>query len=272
MIDTGGVREYGQSARRYGTLLRGVPVFIVSDDAIGARDELLEIRRKGADAAVMLLLEEPRVDISRRAAADVYRQIPSYDVRRPYMEAIEHGTLDVHGRKLLDLCVYDPTRMAHLRQLLALAGTLVVRSFEDLRRIRAHVGPVRCNVVPWLPERELPSFTPSRGDSIVLWGADYPGELAAIAAFALDQSHREVVIVTASPPGFPTQFRWVSPGDPKIAHVLETAACIVDLTADDPSWTYAFTRCGLPVAAASTSGAIEVLEGIATYEPWSFRS
>lgn len=272
MIDAAGVRVYGSAARRYAALVRDVPLLIVSDDTLRARDELLAVRRKGADAAVMLLLEHLRADISRRAALDVYRQVDTYDVRRPHIEAIEAGNLDIHGLTILQRCTYDETLLAHLRQLVGLAGTLVVRSFEELRRIRTHVGTVRCDVVRWVPQRQLPQITPVKRKTIVLWSPDDPGELAALAAFALDQTHRDVVIVAASAPSFPTSFRYVRANDPAVASVLADAACVVDLDTTDPSWACALARAGLPVAAASTSGAFEVLENIAVYEPWSFRS
>jgi len=242
------------------------------DEVIAARDALLEVRRRGADAAVMLLFEDVRADMSRRAAFDISRQIESYDMRRLYMEGIEKGTLDVVGQTLLERCVYDPTRLGQLRHLLTLASTVVVRSFEELRRIRKHVGPVRCNVTRWFPRRDLPTLEHSKREKIVLWSADDPGDLTAIGAFALEQGHREVVIVAPSAPNFPTPFRYVPADDPDVANVLATAACIVDLSVTDPSWACAFAKRGFPVVAASTAGASEVLEGLPEYDPWSFRS
>jgi len=273
VIASGGVRAYGARAREYAAHVRDVPLFIVSDDALGARDELLEVRRKGADAAVMLLLDEPRADLSRKAAADVYRQLPDYDLRRAYLESIQNGSIDVAGATLLERCTFDPVQMAQMQQLLWLAGTVVVRSFEDLRRVRANVGSIRCNIVRWFPEREIPRVESSRArTTIVLWCPEDEGDLAAIGAFAFEQHHWEVVIVARSAPSFPTSFRFVQASGPDVAEVLASAACIVDLGIGDPSWSCAFGRLGLPIAAASTSGALEMLDGVSIFEPWSFRS
>lgn len=272
MIAPGGARAYGSRARQYAPFLDGVPIFVVSDDLTGARDELLEIRRKGLDAAVLLVLDDPRAEVSRRAAVDVYRQLPNYDVRRSFFDPIESGELDVQGRTLLDICVHDPNQMTQMRQLVRLAGALVVRSHEELRRIRACVGPVPCNVARWFPRRELPPVARVKGQTVILWAGGEPGNVAAIAAFAMDQRHAEVVIVARDAPNFPTRFTCLAMDDPRVSSVLARAGCVVDLSTDDPSWAVAFSCLGFPVAAASTSGAIEVIDGISLYDPWSFRS
>ena len=249
-----------------------MPLLIVGEDELRARNELLEIRRSGRDAAVMLLLDDVRANLSRLAGADVLRQISTYDVQRPYMELIESGELDVGGRTLLERSVNDGTRLTYLRQLLNLAGTLVVRSFEELRRIRSYVGDVQCNVVFWAPERELPYGSASKSRTIVLWSPEESGDLASIGAFGLAQVHRKVTLVAQNPPTFSSSLQFVAADDPNIGGVIASAACVVDLSADDPSWAHAFARRGLPLVVASTSGALETIEGIDAYDPWSFRS
>jgi hypothetical protein len=47
---------------------------------------------------------------------------------------------------------------------------------------------------------------------------------------------------------------------------------VLDANPSDPGWTHALTEAGIAVAAASTSGAREIADGITTYDPWSFFS
>jgi len=272
MIHGGGAKAFGADAQSYATALRDLPVFVVGTDPNAAWGEMLEVRRTGEDFALMPLLDDPRASISRAAASDVYCQLSDYDLRRPFMEAIDSGDLDAGGQTLLQRSVYDPLLVRRFSDLIRLSSTLVVRSFGELQRLRTILGPIRCNVARWFPTRELPFRRRQRLDNIVLWAPEEPGAVAALACFALEQVHRDVVIVSSTPPPFRTRFAHLVPSDPSLPAMLEGAACVVDLSISDPSWAVAFALREIPVIAASTSGADEVLDGIAVYDPWSFQS
>lgn len=219
----------------------------------------------------MPLLDDARTNFSVAAARDVCAQISDYDHRRFYMELIHSGDLDLGGRRLSEFAE-DRESLAPLADIVRLSSSVVVRSFTELERIERVVWRIVANVAYWYPSRALPEFRRTPGSDIVIWAPDHSGSDLAIAAFALEQHHATVRIVAATAPPFATKAAYLHPDDPSLPSVLAKASCVLDATPNDPGWTVAFTQRGIPVAAAVTSGAREIVAGVTTYDPWSFFS
>ncbi|MGH7684986.1 MAG: hypothetical protein ACREMT_11625, partial [Vulcanimicrobiaceae bacterium] len=256
-------RAFGAVAETYLPYLGDLPVIVISDEQKTARDELLDARRKGLEFATMPLLGDARTTFAIAAAKDVCSQVTDYDHRRFYFEAIHTGDINLRGRLLRDFSD-DPEGIGRLAEIVRLSTTVVARSFVELARIERVVCPVAANVALWHPQRELPYFERRAGNDIVIWAPDHPGGDLAIAVFALEQYHGKVTLVAATPLPFAARAEYLAPGDSAVSGALATASCVLDATLSDPGWAYAFTAKGIPVAAAATSGAREVADGVST--------
>ena len=234
---------------------------------------MAEARRAGRRFGAMFLVQDRRSELAYDVGSQILARDISYDHQRIYFDGISTGQLPVGEQTILEQSVYAPELRNGLHDAMRIPDLIVGRSWAELARLREIAGYSRANVVRWYPVRDLGAWKPGRRrDTVVIWGPEYPAEQVSIHAFALHELHAEVVVV--SRPGRPlsTRCRYLTPESPETAYVLANAICVVDASLGDPSWVRAFAERGIAVAAAATSGAQEVADGVALYDPWNYKS
>lgn len=220
----------------------------------------------------MFLMPNRRAAIAYEVAAQVLRS-GDYDRQRATLDALAVATLTVNDRPVAELNVLDEGSRIALADLSRLPDALVVRSFSEAQALRDLRGYDRAHIARWYPARTLPRLERAvRKDAVVVWAPDYRAEQTALHTFALHNLHENVIVVARGGQGLSARARYIDADSPEVASALARALCVVDIAPEDPSWTQALAAAGLSVAATSTSGAREVANGIAVYEPWSHKS
>ncbi|MGH7661002.1 MAG: glycosyltransferase family 2 protein, partial [Vulcanimicrobiaceae bacterium] len=246
---------------------------MIAGDAIpAAYFDVAAARRNGEAFAALFLMTNRRAAIAYEVGAQVVRTA-DYDRQRATFDALAAAALNVNERPVAELNVLDEGSRIALADLSRLPDALVVRSFSETQGMRELRGYDRANVARWYPARALPSFSPgARRDTVVVWAPDFRAEQTALHTFALHGLHEDIVVVCRGGEGLSARARYVDADSPEVANALARAVCVVDASPDDPSWTQALASAGMSVAATSTSGAREVADGIAVYDPWSHKS
>lgn len=247
-------------------------VFVVAQEVIPtAYFDIAAARRAGEVFAAMFLIPDRRAALAYELSHAFIEG--DYDRRRFVFDAIGSGSLNVGGRVLAELNVYETEVKVALADVSRIPDALVVRSWTEAEAHRVLRGYARPHVARWYPARDLGVWTKAAGrDLVIVWAPDYPAEKCAIHTFALHDLHAPVVVVCRGGQGSSKRARYVDVDSADVPGLLSRALCIVDTSLDDPSWTQAFAARGMSVASATTSGAHEVADGVALYEPWSYRS
>jgi GT2 family glycosyltransferase len=269
-----GATPFGSGTESLAGSLGTLPVLVIAPDAIPEGYLLAaEARRAGEEFGLMFLT----ADVRGANAYDAARQVAQrgdYDEQRIVFDAIITGNLNIgDGRKLSEFNEPQTMLRVALADLCRLADTVVTRSWREAERQRQWAGYAHPNTVRWYPSRELGSWEPAaHRDLVVVWAPDYPADRTAMHTFSLHDLHAETVVISQGGAGASSRARYVDVASKEVPALLARALCIVDVALDDPSWTQAFAARGLSVAAAATSGADEVADGLALYYPWSYRS
>ena len=273
MNPVAGPRFYGLAAEEYARHLGELPAYVVAGDLTRAWNEMLHARSRGADVAAMFVFDDPRARIAGLAAEAVCAQVAGYDERRFLIEKIATGDLDIEGQPILQRSVHPPDVVTALRDLARISGTVIVRSFAELRRLRHVCGPMHANVARWFPARTSRLGRPRRVAISSSSGRPIPPPARPRCPPSPSTKPTETSSSYAGGRRPPTPAsRTSNPPRPDSQTCSRARVCIVDATSGDPGWAYAFAERGVPVAAASTSGADGFVDGLAIYDPWSFRS
>ena len=269
-------RAFGAPAGPLAAALGNLPVLVTSPEGINdAYFWAAEARRSGDEFALMFLACDIRAFNAYDAASQIVAQRDrDYDQQRIFLDAVSSGRLNIgEDRKLSDLSEPHPSLRTALADLCRLADAVIVRSWLEGERVRSWSNYAHPNVVRWYPARDLGVWTPAqRRDLVIVWAPDHLAERTAMHTFALYDLHAEVVVIAKGSTGPSARARYVDVASPEVPALLARALCVVDVALDDASWTQAFAARGVSVAAASTSGAHEVADGVALYDPWVHKS
>jgi hypothetical protein len=234
--------------------------------------DIAAARRAGELFAGMFLVRDPRGAHAYEFASQILRA-GDYDQERTVMDALATGRLEINQRPVSELAGPPAELRIGLADLSRLPDVLVVRSWQEADAQCELRGYPRSHLARWYPSRSLQPFAPAaRRDLIVVWAPEYSGAQTAIHTFALHDAHFEVVVVCRDGSGFSQRAKYINADSPVVPSVLSRALCVIDVSLDDPGWTQALAARGLSVAACSSSGAREVADGIALYDPWSYKS
>ena len=248
-------------------------MFVIGADAIAsAYFEVAATRRSGAQFAAMFLIPDRRANNAYDLGAQIVRE-GDYDRHRMVFDAISAGSLRIGEQPLAQLNAPDPAMRMALSDLSRLPDVLVVRSWAEAEALRALRGYDRPCVARWYPARQLGTWSVApRRDVVVVWAPESIAERTALHTFALHDLHAEIVVISRGGTGLSSRAQYVDASSPDVPAILARALCVVDTSIDDPSWAQALAARGLSVVAASTSGAHEVADALAVYEPWSHKS
>jgi glycosyltransferase involved in cell wall biosynthesis len=108
------------------------------------------------------------------------------------------------------------------------------------------------------------------GCAIVIWAAGLDAADVGIHLFALESFKADIVVIAASGSTPYPNARIASLHDAE--HELARAALLIDASLSDPASAIALAEWGVPLVAASTSGANEFLSLVRLYDPWNWRS
>ena len=248
-------------------------MFVITQDATAnAYFDVAAERRAGEHFAAMFLVRDPRAAYAYDFAAQTVRS-GDYDQLRTVFDALASERLQINGRTITELSAPSLDLQIGLADLSRVPDVLVVRSWQEAELQRRLRGYDRPYVVRWYAQRKVEvAKSSAHRDLIVVWAADYPAQQTAIHTLALQEARFNVVVICRGGEPVTPRAQYVQVDSPEVPMLLSRALCVVDVSIDDPGWAQALASKELSVAAASTSGAREVADGIALYDPWSYRS
>jgi glycosyltransferase involved in cell wall biosynthesis len=247
--------------------LRAVPFAFV---------EAARRRKSGQPFGAAVFFDEPRAHCALYVAAPpVLAQVTDYDERARLLDSLAIGGLQIGGKEQREIERIEPQFLRCAAEFLTTADVVVTRSSVERERLCAAVGRRFAHVAivaPPDPSVPPPPDVRGRRDAIVVWAPHMPAEACGLFAFALEEFHRPAFIVCAggSPPPMRNGTRYIGVAD--AAHALTQAAVIVDASLSDPGTARALADWGVPLAAASCSGAQDWLDGTTAYDPWNHLS
>jgi len=222
----------------------------------------------------MLFIEDRRAAVSQGIAYHALRDKPRGEAR-VMLELIRDGSVYVDSKTILEGTRRLPEDLIlPARDCLRLCDLLIVRSCAEYHRYRELLGGENA-FERWIPARELGTWN-YRGQAsnrVVIWGPGRTAESLALFVGALAPMQAELVVVSTGGNGYdPGRARYVEYGGGGWSELLAGAACVLDASISDPSWSYAFAERGLPLAYAATSGGDEWVRGGTSYLPWDYRT
>jgi glycosyltransferase involved in cell wall biosynthesis len=255
------ILAFGPEAQRWASILRAGgsrdhTTLVV--DRFGAVDAIMaavELRVRGTELDIALLIPDRRAVVAAAAAEHAMRSA-SYDERRLLLDAVGLGVYVLNGVPVAQLPCFDGPTVAAMNILPWLAERTLFRSRAEEQRARYLLTALSGHTAIVSPnDAEVPDPAPTAPNgSVVVWGVGCGLGYLAIVSTALAELHRETVIVTAPEEG---------------ANALAQATVVVAVAHDDPGTARALARWGVPLCVASTSGAVEYLDGAVAFDPWN---
>lgn len=238
------------------------------EGAVGAYEEAVRLRAGGGSFDLALLWPDRRAHVAIAVAAQSMVDFPDYDKRRFALEAIAREQGQIKNQSIKSLLAVDIATMTAMRDLILLADRLLIRSWNELRRIIFEMGLAIPNVsVVELTDTSVPALEREEPDgSVVVWAPFTPVPKLSIIAMALLELHRSVAYVCGEGaiPGIGVE----RIGLPDAASALARAGAVVVADNDDPAPARALARLGIPLCVSTTSGAREYLAGARAFSPW----
>lgn len=278
-----GVAAFGPIATDWSRFLpRELPILVVDPEGISeAALEAVQRRREGSPFLLSLILPDVRSLAARQLAPAILSSTPDRDACRGLFFALSRGELSINGQPQANLCQIDEAAVVGIRHLLAIADGLFVRSLRErarldqllLDRLPARMQPlVVGNAARFAPVPELPAVkAASAADGIVIWAPRWSAQDCSLLAFALDELQRPLTCVCAAgPAAIPGLRAQVITAD-EAPQALADARLVFTVD-EDPGPAIGFASLGFAVAAPSTSGADEYVQGVVPYHPWDIRS
>ncbi|MBV8602684.1 MAG: glycosyltransferase family 2 protein, partial [Candidatus Eremiobacteraeota bacterium] len=266
---------FGAPALELAPLLAGIPAVLASEDRLGdAYFEMASRRGRGERFAGMLFIDDPRAAVSQQIAQAGLQEKSRGDARI-VLELVRSRKLRV-GDRTLDQLIDYPSHTSHMaRDCIHLSDVVVVRSFSEYDRYRSSFDS-QARFVRFLAPRNLPAGWAYRGQRrsrIALWAPGRSAESLAFFVAALHPLHAELVVIASDTnPRIESRATYLLEGTADAFDAVSDAACVVDVSISDPSWSFAFAERGVPLAFATTGGAHEWVRGGFAYVPWDYRS
>ncbi len=272
-------RAFGPEATAWAARLPATLPLVAGDfgSVAHAFAEAARRRRHGEPFVGSLLMDDARARCALFVAAPlVLAQTADYDTRFTVLDAVASRGLTINEKPQIDYERFDSRYLRSALEFLITADVIAVRSSVERERLCDTLGRRFLHMTATAPLD--PSVPPpiahgrSSSTSIVVWAPNVPAEACGMFAFALEEFRRPVIVVCG--PGRPaamragTRFVPVADG----AAALAQAGVIVDASLSDPGTARALARWGVPLATATTTGALDWLDGITTYSPWAHRS
>lgn len=264
---------FGQGAEAYARALGDLDVEAIIADAENLPQAYLaavERRVTGRPFYGMILYEDSPSRFTMRNAAVILDQVSGFDYQAAALNQLARGTMGMpDGSTVADAWLtFQAAATDLLGEFFALCDALLVRSQTEYARLSAYCTRARpaepVLAVPPVPvvARRLPERP-----SVVIWAPTRPSSHVAFHAFALQEFHGVVTVVTSDGSGsvhLAAQF--VPAAGPAARDALATATCIVCADPSDPGAAVAFAGLGYGIAAPMSSGAHEFISGVIPFD------
>lgn len=228
-------------------------------------------RREGDTYLVAPLLHDSLGIAARLAASTIYAQFTKADDRRQLFEMLASCTLSLNNVLISQHNIYSQEVLNTMREISQLGDGLYVRSQQERTRIETLLGRKRLYVaVAPLIDNTVPDIKPNRdATQILVWAPEEHAADLAIYSYAL--WHLKVPAIFVCQGTIPdSPHRFVHPD--QMNEALKESAVVVDVQISDPGTTIAFAEKGYGIVSATTSGAHEYIQAVATYAAHDFAS
>ncbi|HXP94142.1 MAG TPA: glycosyltransferase [Candidatus Binatia bacterium] len=238
------------------------------EGAVNAYEEAVRLRAAGEGFDLALLWPDRRAHVAIAVAAQSLVDFPDYDKRRFALDAIAREQGQIKGQPITSLVAVDIATMTAMRDLILLADRLLVRSWNEFRRIVFEMGLAIPNIgVVELTDTSVPAVERAEPDgSVVVWAPFTPLPRLSIVVMALLELHRPVAYICGE--GAISGIDIERVALPDAARALSRASSVVVADNDDPAPARALARLGIPLCVSTTSGAREYLAGARAFSPW----
>jgi hypothetical protein len=267
------MRAFGATAERaVARLPAHVPVLLGEPGtAVFALEAAADRRFDGSPFFARIVISDPRATLAARFGAALGAQARSYDERRRYFDGLMRQDIVLNGAGIGTMSVYDGNLIKTMYDFILVADALLVRSQAERRVLEVLFGRRRAYVAafPGVDADVPPVSYAGRGDTIVIWAPHRRAEELAVHAFALEERFTRIAIVCAGGALGWSRAEIVAAAEG--ATELARASIIVD-GSDDPGTAIALAALGRPLAASTTSGAGEYIDGVTLFDPWHWKS
>jgi hypothetical protein len=253
-------RAFGFRAEQYAERLDSRLTVVLADAsrAVYGLAAAIDLRSSGKTFLAGVVCDDRRA-LAARAVGGLFAAAKTSDERRAILEQLEAEQKGAADESDGFAEPWDDATAKTLRDFAKAGDALLARSRREQDRLERRLG-VAFDRATYLPgETRLPRF--KRGgspDAIVVWAPQSLSSELCVISGALE--HLNSPILLACRDGVP------------LRRALERAALVVDADIGSAAAAIAFAERGIPVVATSTSGADEFLDGIQTYDPWSWRA
>lgn len=268
------ILAFGDNARAWARRFDDVREEFLIADPTGASSAFLtaiETKKRGDPVVAAIAIDDPRSSLAWALSGMVLNRQRYRDERIQMLEEIAMHRAVIDGKPMASMSTIDPRALDTLRDFAKLTDVLVVRSVVEAQRVTRLLGiePATIRRVVSTKPLDVPSPKSDAG-KIVIWAPDLVATQLGLLVYGLIDLHLPVAVVCKSGSFRDPPLQTHRPQD--AAAVLPDASLVVDASLSDPRDAIALSQLGYRVVAASTSGAHEYLEGLATYLPWMRRS
>ncbi|MDP9018265.1 MAG: glycosyltransferase family 2 protein [Candidatus Eremiobacteraeota bacterium] len=242
-----------------------------ASSALEMLDFAARLRTCGNTFDLALRLDDDRGSVAAVLAQNVCRMHPVMNpARLAALDSVGSPEAAIGENPLLRFATMDIATKATIRDLAALADSLIFRSWAEMRRgVMDYDILHRSYTIAVSKDTRVP---PPQGrkvtdGSIVIWAPDESVERLYIVLTAAAQTARPVRVI-AKPgdlAGIPAE---VVALEDAAAALARAAVCVV-ATLSDPSAVSDLAAWNIPICATFTSGAQEVITPVSSYRSWS---
>ncbi|MDP9018454.1 MAG: glycosyltransferase family 2 protein [Candidatus Eremiobacteraeota bacterium] len=265
---------FGAAAEAYMLRVPSPTAPLLVFDANGASQAqraAVDLKRRYGTFDLLAIYDEPRWTVGAFMAQHVASSYQTYDERRLALDTLARNELIANGQPQHSYADVDGAILSTMRDVAALAGRWIVRSWTEYYRLAVRFEHEPAAVERWLLAEPLPHFERDvPGDAIVVWAPELDAYKLIIIAMALEETRRPVWIVCKG--NLPAGLRAQCIAPAQSGPILAAAALVVAASPNDPGAAYAFLERSIPVVAATSSGIGEYAPEIHVFEPWNRRS
>ena len=240
-------------------------------NALEMLDVAAHLRASGNSFDLALRLDDDRGSVAAVLAQNVCRSHPVMDAARlAALEKVGSPEAAIGENPLLRFATMDLATKATIRDLAALADSLIFRSWAEMRRGVMDFDIVhRSYTIAVSKDERVPHPIPrnTTDGSIFIWAPDESVERLYLVLTAATSTGRHVRVVAkrGSLAGIPAEVIALEDAAGALAHA---AVCVV-ASISDPSAAIELAAWNIPICATSTSGAQEWITPVCSYRSWS---
>lgn len=263
-----GCTVYGPLAQRFsGSFAPEDPIIVF--DHLGVAEALRDCvarRFKGESFFVRAIVQRDYAGRVDAVMPNILRSLSALDDRRIALEQACAGSLQVNGRPLQSIQLYDAPAVRLMQAAIRLADALVVCTETERRRVQDLTGwdPPCVKFIRSSQALPEPSPNADRENIALIWAPHLPGDVAYAFALALSELHIPLRLASADKPADSSLATWVPPAEQTAA--LARARLVIDTDAFGCDTALSLARWKVPLVCDIESGAQELIEGVRVFD------